>query len=141
MLFHVLFKGYRRKENRWQPPGKQCTLFALVLVAPLHFHNARKGPDMKAKLILIASLAALLSLVALAGYSAPPSSVEQVPRLTKEQVRDMLGKPGVVILDVRYIKQYEQSDRKIPGAVFFQPETLDEFVKNHPQKNRTYILY
>jgi 3-mercaptopyruvate sulfurtransferase SseA len=95
---------------------------------------------MKVKPILIASLAALLSLVALAGYSAPPSSVEQVPRLTKEAVKEMLGKPDVVIVDIRYIKQYEQSDKRIPGAVFVQPEDFDEFAKNYP-KQRTYILY
>jgi len=96
---------------------------------------------MKAKPILIVFLAALLSLVALAGWSAPPSSVEQVPRLTKEAVKEMLGKPDVVIVDVRYIKQYEQSDKKLPGAVFLQPENFDEFVKNHPQKDKTYVLY
>ncbi len=96
---------------------------------------------MKAKPLFIASLASILLIIALAGWSAPPSSVEQVPRLTKEQVRGMLGKPGVVVMDGRYIKQYEQSDRKLPGAVFFQPETLDEFVKNHPQKDKTYIIY
>jgi predicted sulfurtransferase len=96
---------------------------------------------MKAKLILIVFLAALLSLVALAGWSAPPSSVEQVPRLTKEQVKGMLGKPDVVIVDIRYIKQYEQSDRKIPGAAFVQPENFDEFVKKYPQKDKTYVLY
>ena len=95
---------------------------------------------MKVKPILIASLAALLSLVALAGYSAPPSSVEQVPRLTKEAVKEMLGKPDVVIVDIRYIKQYEQSDKRLPGAVFVQPENFDEFTKNYP-KQRTYILY
>lgn len=96
---------------------------------------------MKAKPILTAVLAALLSLVALAGWSAPPSSVEQVPRLTKEQVKGMLGKPDVVMVDIRYIRQYEQSDKKIPGAVFVQPENFDEFVKNHPKKDATYVLY
>jgi predicted sulfurtransferase len=96
---------------------------------------------MKAKPILIVLLAALLSLVALAGWSAPPSSVEQVPRLTKEAVKEMLGKPDVVMVDIRYIKQYEQSDKKLPGAVFLQPENFDEFVKNHPQKDKTYVLY
>jgi len=67
--------------------------------------------------------------------------VEQVPRLTKEIVKEMLWKPDVVIVDVRYIKQYEQSDKKIPGAVFVQPENFEEFVKNHPQKDAAYILY
>lgn len=96
---------------------------------------------MNVKPILIASLAALLSLFALAGYSAPPEKVEQVPRLTKEDVKERLGKPDVVIVDIRYIKQYEQSDKKIPGAVFVQPENFDEFVKNYPQKDKTYVLY
>ena len=96
---------------------------------------------MNVKPILIASLTALLSLFALAGYSAPPEKVEQVPRLTKEAVKEMLGKPDVVIVDARYIKQYEQSDKKLPGAVFVNPENFEEFVKNHPQKDRTYILY
>ncbi|MCE5263101.1 MAG: hypothetical protein LLG97_06165 [Deltaproteobacteria bacterium] len=126
---------------------------------------------MKAKPILTALLAALLSLVALAGYTEQPvpaaknssmtlaqgphgprgqqgpppgrgpSSVEQVPRLTKDAVKEMLGKPDVVIVDIRYIKQYEQSDRRIPGAVFVQPENFDEFVKNHPKKDATYVLY
>jgi predicted sulfurtransferase len=96
---------------------------------------------MKRKAILISSLVALLLLVALAGYSAMPTTVEQVPRLTKDAVKEMLGKPDVVIVDVRYIKQYEQSDKKLPGAVFVQPEKFDEFVKNYPQKDKTYVLY
>jgi len=96
---------------------------------------------MKPRTCLILSLATALILVALTGYTAPPSSVEQVPRLTKEQVKDMLGKPDVVIVDIRYIKQYEQSDKKLPGAVFVQPEDFDEFVKNHSQKDKTYVLY
>lgn len=96
---------------------------------------------MKRKSIVISSLVALLLLIALAAYPAMPTTVEQVPRLTKEAVKEMLGKPDVVIVDIRYIKQYEQSDKKLPGAVFVQPENFDEFVKNHPQKDKTYILY
>ncbi len=96
---------------------------------------------MKSRPFLILFVVTTVMLVALTGYAAPPSSVEQVPRLTKEQVRDMLGKPDVVIVDIRFIKQYEQSDRRLPGAVFVQPENFDEFVKNHPQKDRTYVLY
>lgn len=96
---------------------------------------------MKAKVILVSFLASLLTLVALSGWSAPPSSVEQVPRLSKEDVKEMLGKPDIVIMDVRYIKQYEQSDRKIPGAVFVRPENFEEFTTNHPKKDATYVLY
>ena len=96
---------------------------------------------MKHRPILISSLVALLLLFSLAGYSAMPTTVEQVPRLTKDAVKEMLGKPDVVIVDIRYIRQFEQSDKKLPGAVFVQPENFDEFVKNHPQKDKTYVLY
>lgn len=96
---------------------------------------------MKFKTTLISFLAAFFLLIALTADSAMPTSVEQVPRLTKETVKDMLGKPDVVIVDIRFIKQYEESDRKLPGAVFTQPEILDEFVKKFPQKGNTYVLY
>ena len=96
---------------------------------------------MKPRSCMILSLATALILMALTGSTAPPSSVEQVPRLTKEQVKDMLGKPDVVIVDIRFIKQYEQSDSRLPGAVFVQPESFDEFVKNFPKKDNTYVLY
>ena len=95
---------------------------------------------MRARTGLILLLVALLLPVAFTGHSAPPSSVEQVPRLTMDQVKDMLGKPDVVIVDIRYIKQYEESDRKLPGAVFVQPEGLDEFAQKYP-KDKTYIFY
>jgi hypothetical protein len=140
MLFHALFKGCRQKKTVGSRPGKSVNCENDLCCSVLNT-LCRKVPNMKAKPILIVFLAALLSLVALAGWSAPPSSVEQVPRLTKEAVKEMLGKPDVVIVDIRYIRQYEQSDKKLPGAVFVQPENFDEFVKNHPQKDKTYILY
>ncbi len=95
---------------------------------------------MRARTGLILLLVAVLVPVALTGHSAPPASVEQVPRLTMDQVKDMIGKPDVVIVDIRYIKQYEESDKKIPGAVFVQPEGLDEFAQKYP-KDKTYIFY
>lgn len=95
---------------------------------------------MKTRSYLILSLVTAMILMALTGYTAPPSSVEQVPRLTKEAVKDMLGKSDVVIVDIRYIKQYDQSDKKLPGAVFVQPENFDEFAKIYP-KDKTYVLY
>jgi 3-mercaptopyruvate sulfurtransferase SseA len=95
---------------------------------------------MRTRICLIFLLVAALVPVAFTGHSAPPSTVEQVPRLKMEQVKDMLGRPDVVMIDIRYIKQYEQSDKKIPGAVFVQPEEFDEFAKKYP-KDKTYILY
>ena len=140
MTFILFFKGAPARKPLAAAREKVYSTRA-NLRQPVQHSGAGKDPDMKAKLILSAALTVLLSLVALAGWSAPPSSVEQVPRLTKDAVKEMLGKPDVVIVDVRYIKQYEQSDKKIPGAVFVQPENFDEFVRKYPQKDATYILY
>jgi len=88
---------------------------------------------MRAKPILIASLATWLCLVALAGWSAPPSSVEQVPRLSNEDVRNMLGKPDVVIVDIslpgvdgiELIKTMKLKYRDLPALVVsMHDETL-----------------
>ena len=91
---------------------------------------------MKRKPILISSLVALLLLIALAGYSAMPTTVEQVPRLTKEAVKEMLGKPDVVIVDIRYIKQYEQSDKKLPGGGVRQPRELRRVRQEPPAEGQ-----
>ena len=51
-----------------------------------------------------------------------------------------------VVLDVRWRlggphggDAYREAH--IPGAVFTQPDKLDEFLKNHPKKDATYVLY
>jgi hypothetical protein len=46
----------------------------------------------------------------------------EVPRVTKEQLLSMTGKPEVVILDVRESESWEKSKQKIRGAVREDPE-------------------
>jgi rhodanese-related sulfurtransferase len=45
----------------------------------------------------------------------------QAPRITKEELRPMLGAPDLVVIDVRTERQWEQSEIKIPGAVHEPP--------------------
>jgi hypothetical protein len=40
----------------------------------------------------------------------------QVPRMNKEELKDMLGKPDVIIIDVRLKEQWDSSNVKIVGA-------------------------
>ncbi len=95
---------------------------------------------MRRKAALITLVIPLVLALALAGYTATFDSVEQVPRLTMDQVKEMLGKPDVVILDVRYIKQFEQSDKKLPGATWVDPEKIADYAANIP-KDKTIITY
>jgi DNA-binding NarL/FixJ family response regulator len=62
---------------------------------------------------------------------------EDCPTATSEIMK---LRPDVVIVDIRYIKQYDQSDKKLPGAVFVQPENFDEFANIYP-KDKTNVLY
>ena len=42
---------------------------------------------------------------------------DDIPRMTKEELKAMLGNPDLVIFDVRLSSEYFASDIKIKGAV------------------------
>jgi rhodanese-related sulfurtransferase len=65
---------------------------------------------------------------------------EDVPRITKEQFRSILGSRDVVIIDVRTQNQWSYSDRKIPGAVYENPNDVGSWAHKYP-KGKTLVLY
>jgi hypothetical protein len=64
----------------------------------------------------------------------------EVPRLNKEQVRDMLDDPQVHIIDVRLGPDWYGSDSKILGAVWQDPGKVNQW---GPLLDRdvTYVIY
>lgn len=64
----------------------------------------------------------------------------QVPRISKEELKGMLGNPDVVVMDVRVRAQWEQTNSKIKGALREEPEKFKSWAEKHP-KDKTYILY
>ena len=62
------------------------------------------------------ALTTILGLVCL-GLLVQTAWSAEVPRMTKEELRPLLGDPSVVILDVRVGRSWTESDRKIQGAV------------------------
>jgi len=84
-------------------------------------------------------LAAVLSCI----LSCLPEKVrktEDVPRITKEQLRSILGSQDVVIIDVRTKNMWNYSDRKIPGAVYENPNDVESWADKYP-KGKTLVLY
>jgi hypothetical protein len=62
---------------------------------------------------------------------------EKIPEPAIEQVSSLLGKPDVVILDLRTGKV----DRKIPGSVREDPNrSVNSWAEKFP-KEKTFILY
>ena len=44
-----------------------------------------------------------------------------VKRISKEQLREQLARPDIVIIDVRSKRDWENSDKKIPGSIYKSP--------------------
>ena len=62
------------------------------------------------------------------------------PRMTKDDLKAMLGNPDLLIIDVRYGKDWTDSNLKIRGAVREDPETFNSWVNKYP-KDKTFVFY
>ena len=65
---------------------------------------------------------------------------EDVPRISKEQLKEKLDDPNVVTIDVRSGKDWKASDVKIKGAVRRVPSEVEKWTVGL-DKEKTYVLY
>lgn len=65
----------------------------------------------------------------------------QVPRMTKEELKDLLGKPDVIVIDVRQPGQWDVGKLKIAGAHREDPRKKAESWAMKYPKDRTIVLY
>lgn len=63
-----------------------------------------------------------------------------VTRMTKEDLRNRLGSPDLVLIDVRYGKDWTESNQKITGAVREDPQAIEKWTGKYP-KDKTLVLY
>ena len=68
------------------------------------------------------------------------SLAADVPRITKEELKGMLGKENLVIIDVRSDIDLEKSNQKIPGAVIEDPGKVETWMAKYP-KDKTLVFY
>jgi len=64
----------------------------------------------------------------------------QVKKITINQLLESLDQPQLLILDVRTTGSWQDSDKKIKGAVRKNPETFDSWANDLP-KNKVLALY
>lgn len=62
---------------------------------------------------------------------------DDVPRMTKEELKTLLGSPEVVILDVRF--GGGNAPRKITGSVFEEPEKVSVWSANYPKEKKIVV--
>ena len=85
-------------------------------------------------LLLMVTASLAIACASLTAMSA------EAPRITKEEVKGMLGGPAVIIIDVRASGDWKSSNVKIQGAVREDPGNVSSWVDKYP-KDKTLILY
>ena len=86
-----------------------------------------------------------LFLTALAGLALSLALVFQIlaaetPRMEKEKLQGLLGKPELILIDVRSGADWKASTQKIRGAVREDPDQVDAWMNKYP-KDKTLVFY
>ncbi len=87
------------------------------------------------KSLIVTICLSLFWVAASQTYGAP-----KIPVITKEDLKGMLDDPGVIIIDVRLEKSWRSSDRKIRGAIWEDPDRVDEWAGKYP-RDKMIVLY
>lgn len=61
-------------------------------------------------------------------------------RISVAQLKDMLGSPDLIVIDVRDPVSWAKSDTKIVGAVREDPQNFDAWAGKY-SKNKTIVFY
>jgi len=81
-----------------------------------------------------------LAIFSVVGILTTFAKSADVPRMTKDQLKAMLGNPDLVIIDVRAQNDWTDSDSKIKGAIREDPETVKSWAEKY-SKDKTIVLY
>ena len=68
-------------------------------------------------------------------------AADKAPRMTKEQLKELLGKPDLVLLDVRSRSDWAEGQTKIMGAVREDPGQPTKTWAGKYAKDKTIVLY
>ena len=81
-----------------------------------------------------------LILVVLGVFVCTSVAAEDAPKITKEELKRILGHPDVIVIDVRTTESWQDSDYMIKGSVRGNPENFDSWADEYP-KEKTLVLY
>ncbi len=85
-------------------------------------------------------ITAILMFSVVSGCASSPFADDAVPRMTKEELKQRMGAPDVIILDTRTGSDWNDSDQIILGAVRAEPKKFSKWAEAYP-KYATIVLY
>ena len=91
--------------------------------------------DLFVKSLTVVVCLPLLWVVASQTYAVP-----KIPVITKEDLKERLDNPGLIIIDVRVERGWQSSDRKIKGAVWEDPDDVSAWAGRY-SKDKNLVLY
>ncbi len=91
----------------------------------------------KRRFIIFFSVAVSLAVVGVFTWAA---RADEVPRITKEELRNLLGNPDVIVLDVRTGASWKEDKLKIKGAVREDPKEVSSWAPKYP-KDKILVFY
>ena len=87
------------------------------------------------------AISVFLFSFALSGCQEFLAHYPEVPRITKEELRSLLGNPDVIAVDVRIEDHWKKSQWKIKGAIREDPEKdINTWTDKYP-KDKTLVFY
>ena len=74
------------------------------------------------------------------GIFVKPTISADVPGMTKDELKALLGDPDLIILDVRRGSDWTGSDLKIKGALREEPNDIESWANKY-SKDKILVLY
>ena len=82
-----------------------------------------------------------LGFLILAGCAEKWSIQLTVPKMTKEELKSLLGNPDVIIIDIRVEDEWKEAKWKIQGAIREDSEKdINTWANKYP-KDKTLVFY
>jgi hypothetical protein len=82
----------------------------------------------------------LPAVVLLWVFTATAVASDDVPRMTTQELKGLLGSGDVIILDVRTSGDWKGSTSTIKGAIREDPQAFDTWADTYP-KDKTLVLF
>ena len=86
------------------------------------------------------SSVSVVSLFVLSCLLASEVSAADVPKMSKEELKALVGNPDVFVIDVRTGTDWTSSQTKIKGAVREDPPKVSSWMEKYP-KDKTLVFY
>ena len=86
------------------------------------------------------SISRLIMVLFMLAFGVTLATAKDVPRMTVDELKALLGTPDVVIIDVRINGDWSGSTEKIMGAIREDPHDVRSWAKKY-SKEKTLVLY